>query len=247
MVALTRIAILVPTYNERDNISLLLGEVFKNLSNRNHDPHIVVIDDSSPDGTGDLVKKIAEANDHVHLLSRAGKLGLGSAYIDGFRWSLSNLSPDIFIQMDADLSHSPSYLPNLAEGVLEGYDVIIGSRYVKGGGSTSWSWHRRIISYGANLLVRLMLGIKEEDATSGFRALSKRAVKFLLKFTLSSRGYSYQIESLFLYSELGLPIKEVPIIFRGRKKGRAKLSISEILSFIFLLIRLRTIKFRFSK
>lgn len=247
MVAMARIAILVPTYNERDNISLLIEEVFKNLSHTHHDLHIVVIDDSSPDGTGKLVMKIAEVNNRVHLLSRIGKHGLGSAYIDGFRWSLSNLSPDIFIQMDADLSHPPHYLSNFIEGILEGYDVIIGSRYVKGGGSKSWSWHRKIISKGANLLVRLIFRIKERDATSGFRALNKKAVNYLLKFTLSSKGYSYQIESLLLYSKLGLSIKEVPIIFIGRKKGMAKLSISEILRFAFLLIRLRIIRFNKSK
>ncbi|MCP8320147.1 MAG: polyprenol monophosphomannose synthase [archaeon] len=241
---MARIAVLIPTYNERDNISLLIDEVFKNLSYEDYDSHIIVIDDSSPDGTGYLVKNIAEVNDHVHLISRAGKYGLGSAYMDGLRWSCSNLSPDIFIQMDADFSHPPYHLPNLVRGILEGYDVIIGSRYVEGGGSTSWSWHRKLISKVANLMVRLILRIKEKDATSGFRALSKKAVNSLLNFTLSSKGYSYQIESLFLYSKLGLSIKEVPILFLGRKKGRTKLSISDIMSFVYLLIRLKAIRFR---
>ncbi|MCP8315961.1 MAG: glycosyltransferase, partial [archaeon] len=118
---MARIAVLIPTYNERDNISLLIDEVFRNLSHEDHDSHIIVIDDSSPDGTGYLVKNIAEVNDHVHLLSRAGKYGLGSAYMDGLRWSCSNLSPDIFIQMDADFSHPPYHLPNLVRGILEGY------------------------------------------------------------------------------------------------------------------------------
>ncbi|MEM3383427.1 MAG: polyprenol monophosphomannose synthase [Nitrososphaerales archaeon] len=240
---MVRIAVFLPTYNERDNISLIIEEVFKNLSLTHYDLHVIVIDDSSPDGTGYLVMEIAEVNDHVHLLSRVGKQGLGSAYVDGFKWSLSNLSPDIFIQMDADFSHSPHYLSNFVGGILDGYDVIIGSRYVKGGGATSWSLHRKIISRGANLLVRLLFRIKEKDATSGFRALSKKAVNYLLKFDLSSKGYSYQIESLLLFSKLGLPIKEIPIIFFGRKKGKAKLSILEILRFAFLLIRLRFIKF----
>ncbi|MEM3436910.1 MAG: polyprenol monophosphomannose synthase [Nitrososphaerales archaeon] len=247
MVAMARIAILIPTYNERDNIPLLIEEAFKNLSHNHHDLHIIIIDDSSPDGTGDLVMKIAEVNKNVHLLSRAGKYGLGSAYIDGFRWSLSNLSPDVFIQMDADLSHPPYYLSNFVEEILKGYDVIIGSRYVKGGGSTSWSWYRKIISKGANLFVHLIFRIKEKDATSGFRALSRKAVNYLLNFTLSSKGYSYQIESLLLCSKLGLLIKEVPIIFFGRKKGRAKLSILEILRFAFSLIRLRAVRFNKSK
>jgi dolichol-phosphate mannosyltransferase len=244
---MAKIAILIPTYNEVDNISLLIDEIFKYLSPTGHDVHVVVIDDSSPDGTGDLVMKMAEVNDHIHLLSRAEKHGLGSAYIDGFRWSLSNLSSEIFVQMDADLSHPPYYLPIFVKSILEGYDVIIGSRYVKGGGSMSWSWHRKIISKGANLLVNLIFRIRENDATSGFRALSRRAVNHLLNSTLSSKGYSYQIESLLLYSKLGLLIKEVPIVFLGRKKGRAKLSISEIISFALLLIRLRVIKFKKSK
>ncbi len=241
---MARIAVLIPTYNERDNIPLLMDEVFRILSYADYDSHIIVIDDNSPDGTGYLVKNIAEVNDHVHLLSRAGKYGLGSAYMDGLRWSYSNLSPDIFIQMDADFSHSPYNLPNLVKGILEGYDVIIGSRYVKSGGSTSWSWHRKLISKVANLIVHLMLRIKEKDATSGFRALSKKAVNSLLNFTLSSKGYSYQIESLFLYSNLGLSIKEFPILFFGRKKGRTKLSIPDIMSFVYLLIRLKTIRFK---
>ncbi|MGQ9469857.1 MAG: polyprenol monophosphomannose synthase [Nitrososphaerales archaeon] len=241
---MARIAILIPTYNERDNIPTLIDEVFRNLSYADHDSHIIVIDDRSPDGTGYLVMKMAEINDHVHLISRAGKYGLGSAYVDGLKWSRSNLSPDIFIQMDADFSHPSYYLPNLVKGILDGYDVVIGSRYVKDGGSISWSWHRKLISRVANLMVRLILRIKEKDATSGFRALNKRAANSLLNFTLSSKGYSYQIESLFLYSKLGLSIKEVPILFFERRKGRTKLSIKEIISFAYFLIRLKTIRFK---
>lgn len=243
MIVMTRIALLIPTYNERDNIPLLIDEVFRNLSHGAYDPHIIVIDDNSPDGTGYLVKDIAKVNDHVHLLSRSGKYGLGSAYTDGLKWSRSNLSPDIFVQMDADFSHPPRYLPNLVKGILKGHDVILGSRYVKGGGSVSWPWHRRLISRVANLMVKLMLGIKEKDTTSGFRTLSKRAVDSLLNFTLSSKSYSYQIESLFLYSKLGLLIKEVPIFFFGRKKGRTKLSIPDIIGFVYLLIHMRAMSF----
>jgi len=247
MMVMTKIAILIPTYNERDNITPLIDEVFRNLFHSAYDQHIIVIDDSSPDGTGYLVKDIAKNNDHVHLLSRAGKYGLGSAYKDGLKWSLSNLSPDIFVQMDADFSHPPQYLPNLVKGILEGYDVVLGSRYIRGGGSVSWHWHRKIVSRVANLMVRFILGVKEKDATSGFRALSKRAVNSLLNFTLSSKSYSYQIESLFLYSKLGLSIKEAPIFFFGRKKGRTKLSISDIVGFAYLIIRLRAVGFKKSE
>ncbi|MCP8304291.1 MAG: polyprenol monophosphomannose synthase [archaeon] len=241
---MARIAVLIPTYNERDNISLLIDKVFNNFSDGTHDVHIVVIDDNSSDGTGYIVAKIAEVNDHVHLLSRPGKYGLGSAYMDGLRWSDSNLSPDVFVQMDADLSHPPHYLPTLVKEALEGHDVTIGSRYVEGGGSVSWSWYRRVISRGANSIARLMLRIREKDATSGFRTLSRRAVHALLDFDLSSKGYAYQIESLFLYSTLGLSIKEVPILFFERRKGETKLSILEILNFVYLLMFMSLTRFK---
>ncbi|NWG09546.1 MAG: polyprenol monophosphomannose synthase [Nitrososphaerales archaeon] len=240
---MARIAILIPTYNERDNIPILIDDIFKILSN-GHDVHIVVIDDNSPDGTAQVVKKVSEHKNNVHLLSRPGKYGIGSAYIDGLIWSGSNLSPDVFVQMDADLSHPSYYLPELVKNILEGYDVVIGSRYVEGGGSVSWSWRRKMISKGANLITRLLLRIREKDATSGFRALSIRAVHKLLGFNLSSKGYAYQIESLFLYSKLKLPIKEVPILFFERRKGMTKLSISEITSFALLIIRMSMTRFR---
>ncbi|MCP8311186.1 MAG: polyprenol monophosphomannose synthase [Candidatus Methylarchaceae archaeon HK01M] len=244
---MARIAVLIPTYNERDNISLLIDEVFNNFSDGTHDVYIVVIDDNSSDGTGQIVAKITEVNDHVHLLSRPGKYGLGSAYIDGFRWSDSNLSPDVFVQMDADLSHPPYYLPTLIKKALEGYDVIIGSRYVEGGASVSWSWYRKVISRGANSIARLMLRIKEKDATSGFRTLSRRAVHALFDFDLSSKGYSYQIESLFLYSSFKLSIKEVPILFFEREKGETKLSILEILNFAYMLMLMSLTRFKVLK
>ncbi|MCP8307773.1 MAG: polyprenol monophosphomannose synthase [archaeon] len=239
---MARIAILIPTYNEAENIAELIDRIESVLSDM--DFEVIVVDDNSPDGTADIVEKLNIKYGNIVVLRRAGKYGLGSAYTDGLRWSRSNLSPDIFIQMDADFSHPPYYLPNLVKGILEGYDVIIGSRYVKDGGSISWSWHRKLISRVANLMVRLILRIREKDATSGFRALSKRAVNSLLNFTLSSKGYSYQIESLFLYSNLGLSVKEVPILFFERKKGKTKLSIPEMISFAYLLIHLKAIRFK---
>ncbi|MCP8323682.1 MAG: polyprenol monophosphomannose synthase [Candidatus Methylarchaceae archaeon HK02M2] len=233
---MARISVLIPTYNERDNISTLIDEIFNYISRFPYDVHIVVIDDNSSDGTGQIVAKIAKNNDQVHLLSRPGKYGLGSAYIHGFRWSESNLSPHIFVQMDADFSHPPRYLTTLIKNALSGYDVVIGSRYIEGGGSVSWSLHRKIISMCANSITRLMVKIREKDATSGFRALSRRAVHTLLNFDLNSKGYAYQIESLFLYSRLGLSIKEIPILFFERRKGATKLSILDILNFIYLVL-----------
>ncbi len=247
MIIMKKIAVLLPTYNERDNVCLLIDAVFRNLSHSAYDLHILVVDDNSPDGTGYLVKDITKVNDHVHLLSRSGKFGIGSAYTDGLKWCRSDLSPDVIVQMDADFSHDPQYLSNLVEGILEGYDVVLGSRYIRGGGSVSWPWHRKLMSRVANLMVRLTLGIKKKDATSGFRALSKRAVNSLLDFTLSSKSYSFQIESLFLYYKLRLSIEEVPIFFLGRKKGRTKLSIPDIIGFVYLLIRMRAMGFEKSK
>jgi dolichol-phosphate mannosyltransferase len=237
---MNRITVLIPTYNERENIPVLTEEIFYTVGKYNYELHILFIDDKSPDGTAEEVKRIGEENRNVHLLSRSGKLGIGSAYLDGFRWATEHFLPDVFIQMDADLSHPPSALPLLVESVLGGNDVALGSRYIESGGSTNWGWHRKIISKGANWLVRNVLGIKGiNDLTTGYRALNKKAVETILNADLSNEGYAYQVESLLSLSRIGYTIKEIPIVFKGRVKGKTKLSITEILRFAWTVFKTR--------
>lgn len=240
-----RVVVLIPTYNERENILHALEDVMKGLVG--YDGHVVVVDDGSPDGTGHMVEGMAKEHPQIYLISRPGRMGLGSAYVDGMRWAFSSLSPDVFVQMDADLSHPPQTLPTLIQKVLMGCDVVLGSRYVDGGEARGWPWYRRRVSWGANLMVHLLLHVQVKDATSGFRALNRRATKALLAHPLSSRGYAYQIESLLLYLDHGLVVKEVPIIFTERRRGRTKLSFSEIVRFAFTILRMALSKRRMVK
>lgn len=196
------------------------------------------MDDNSPDGTAKAVEKIQGSDKQVHLLKRPGKMGLGSAYVDSFTWALSDLRFDILVQMDADFSHPPPDIVRLVTAIEEGSDVALASRYVKGGGSSRWPWHRRLISKGANILAHLMLGISVRDMTTGFRAMNRRAVEGLLSYKLNSRGYSYQVECLAIFGKLGLKIVEVPFTFESRRAGKAKLSIREVLRFAGSIIQM---------
>lgn len=228
----------IPTYNEVDNITRLIQSLRRVLSDSGYDYHILIVDDNSPDGTAEAVEEISRDDKRVRLLRRGGKLGLGSAYVDGFTWALSNLKFDILVQMDADFSHPPSDVAKLVEEVAKGSDVAVASRYVEGGGSRKWPWHRRLISRGAILLAHILLNIGVRDVTSGFRAMSNRTVQELLKYRLNSRGYSYQVESLFIFEDVGLKIVEVPYIFETRLSGKAKLSFGEIFRFVGSLVKM---------
>jgi dolichol-phosphate mannosyltransferase len=199
---------------------------------------VLIVDDNSPDGTAHAVEEIRKSDERVHLLKRPGKMGLGSAYVDGFNWALSNLSFDILVQMDADFSHPPQDAVRLIAAIEEGSDVALASRYVEGGGSSHWPWHRRLISKSANFLAQLLLGISVRDMTGGFRAMKKQAVDGLMSYNLNSKGYSYQVECLVIFEKLGLKIVEVPFTFESRRAGKAKLSLHEILQFAGSLIRM---------
>jgi len=190
-------------------------------------PDILVIDDNSPDGTGELVIDFAKNEKRVNFISRSGKLGLGTAYVAGFTWALDN-NYDVIIQMDADFSHLPQYIPSLV-AALDSYDIAVGSRYVTGGGvDKSWSWSRKFLSKSGNTYARLVTGVTVHDATSGFKAFRAEALKKIPLDKVSSDGYSFQMEMAFLSKKANLQVCEIPIIFYDRTKGKSKMSLGII-------------------
>ncbi len=220
--------VVIPTYNEIDNIEDFVNQIIKiNVD-------ILIVDDNSPDGTGDLVQKLSENLSQVNLLKRSGKLGLGSAYRDGFKWGL-NEGYKYLIEMDADFSHSFSDLNNILQN-SKNFDVVIGSRYIPGGGSNGWDFKRNLLSSYANKLSKVLLRSKINDMTSGFRSYSSEALNEINYFSTKSDGYSFQIEMTIRSIEKKLSIKEVPIIFTERSLGNSKMSKKIVYeAFLFLL------------
>lgn len=248
------IAIVIPTYNERANIVALIPQIkqatkdiiYPSLGGEptaigiRNSVHIIVLDDNSPDGTGDTVLSLSKNDDNIHLIKRPGKMGLGSAYKDAFEWINSNLNSEIIIQMDADLSHPPDLLTKMIEPLAVGSaDVIIASRYLRKGGVQNWPMHRRIISKGANWLVKLVLGIRVNDTTSGYRAYNISSVRDLLSENFSSSGYEYQIEVLYILSRLNKKMLELPFMFVNRTKGKSKLEVKDVIHFACTVFKLR--------
>jgi dolichol-phosphate mannosyltransferase len=232
--------VVVPTYNEEENIEHLIGRFRKVKDNISQtELHILFVDDSSQDGTALRITKIAERDESVHLLTRSAKFGLGTAYRDGFAYALERFGPTMFVQMDADLQHPPEKIPDLLQPLREAADVTIASRYVEGGGSKGWSRARIIVSKGANWFARTILHLNVRDVTSGFRGLNISAVAELLESRLTSTGFAFQVESIQLYKRKGLRIREVPFVFQARAAGKSKLSWTEILRFAKAVIALR--------
>jgi dolichol-phosphate mannosyltransferase len=225
---------MLPTYNEAENIESLIREI----QSLNLDLTIAVIDDSSPDGTADVVRKLQKRNPgRVHLVSRSEKLGLGTAITDGFRYLLSlKRPPRYIIAMDADYSHNPRDIPRLLVAARRGYDLVIGSRYSNGGKVVGSSLKRRLISRFANLIAALAVGSRTNDCTSGFRCYSKHYVKNVLP-NLHSQTYEIQIETVKQARMNKFRVKEIPITFVDRKKGKSKLSIAEIQGFLTYILK----------
>ena len=220
--------VVIPTYNEIDNIEDFVNQIIK------FNVDILIVDDNSPDGTGDLVQKLSENLSQVNLLKRSGKLGLGSAYRDGFKWGL-NEGYKYLIEMDADFSHSFSDLNNILQN-SKNFDVVIGSRYIPGGGSNGWDFKRKLLSSYANKVSKVLLRSKINDMTSGFRSYSSEALNEINFFSTKSDGYSFQIEMTIRSIEKKLSIKEVPIIFTERSLGNSKMSKKIVYeAFLFLL------------
>jgi dolichol-phosphate mannosyltransferase len=214
-----RTLIATPTYNERDNLPLFVRQVRAALP----EAHVVVIDDASPDGTGDVADELARADTHVHVIHRPGKLGLGTAYVEAFRWGLER-GFERFFEMDADLSHDPKYLPDFVRALDDGADLVIGSRNVPGGGVEGWGLGRHVISKGGSLYSRTILGLPVRDLTSGYKAFTRRALESIDLQAVRSNGYSFQIELTYRVLKKGLRVIEVPIVFVDRRAGQSKMS-----------------------
>lgn len=230
---ITPALVIIPTYNERENIQALLPRVldYPELS-------VLVVDDGSPDGTGDLVAAEVERNPRVHLLRRAGKQGLGTAYVAGFRYALVR-GADFIFEMDADFSHDPRYLPDLLHAAESAYDLVIGSRYVAGGGTTDWGIGRQLISRGGNIYARLILGLPLSDMTGGYRCYRRAALEAINLDRIRSNGYSFQIEMAYRVRQAGLRVGEVPIIFPDRRVGASKMSKQIVFEALLNVVKLR--------
>jgi dolichol-phosphate mannosyltransferase len=212
--------VVIPTYNEKDNIESILRYVF----NLGKGYHILVVDDSSPDGTGEIVRNLQHEFPGLHLEVRKGKLGLGTAYIHGFKWGLQNGYQFIF-EMDADFSHNPDDLDRLYEACKNGgADVAVGSRYVKGGNVENWPWDRNMLSKGGALYTRLITWIPVKDPTAGFMCYKREVLAAINLDEVTFVGYAFQIEMKFASWKLGFVIKEVPITFIDRKLGVSKMN-----------------------
>ena len=220
--------VIIPTYNEIDNIPEFVSEISK------FHVSVLFVDDNSPDGTGELISKIAKSNIHVNLLKRPSKQGLGSAYRDGFSWGLEK-GYEYFIETDADFSHSFIDLKKIIEASSK-FDLIIGSRYVDGGGSQGWDFKRKLLSSTANTISRIFLRSHVRDMTSGFRCYSKNSLNKIKYQETDSDGYSFQIEMTLRCVEIDLSIKEVPITFNERRVGKSKMSNKIIVEALIFLI-----------
>lgn len=226
--------VVIPTYNEKDNISLIIPEVLR----QDLCLEVLVVDDGSPDGTGDIVEAMSAENPRVHLFRRAGKMGLGSAYVTGFKWALERDYERVF-EMDADFSHKPSDLPRLLLAA-EDADLVLGSRYnEKKIGVVNWDWKRLLLSYFANLYTRLVTGLPVKDATGGFKCFRRTALESLDLSGMKSDGYCFQIETTFKIWKKGLRVKEIPIVFTDRVRGVSKMSGGIISEAFFLVLKLR--------
>ena len=212
--------VIIPTYNEKENIEKIIRRVFSLPDNY----HVLVIDDGSPDGTAQIVKNIQnEYSDRLHLMERSGKMGLGRAYIAGFKWSLGHHYDYIF-EMDADFSHNPNDLPRLYDTAAQGADVVIGSRYCKGVSVVNWPIGRVLMSYLASKYVRFVLGMKIYDTTAGFKCYRRDALETIDFEKIRMKGYGFQIEMKYTAYKLGYKVEEIPIIFIDRTDGTSKMS-----------------------
>ena len=229
-----RACVVVPTYNERENVGALVEAIdqlrLPNLT-------VLFVDDSSPDGTADEVRRLAGSRPWVKLLLREGKKGIGSAYQDGFRAAIVETDASVLVEMDADLQHPVSALPRLLEAMGGGADVALGSRYVSGGGISGWSLARRAVSKGANVYSRVMLGLKVRDATSGFRAFTREAAQEVGSADLPAKGFEFQVASLYLLKGRA-KVVEVPFVFVSRAAGTSKLGLGDAVRFFFAIARL---------
>jgi dolichol-phosphate mannosyltransferase len=216
-----RLLISTATYNERDNLAELIAAIHAALPSAD----VLITDDNSPDGTGEVANELARYDDRIHVMHRAGKLGLGTAILAGMRYAMDH-GYDLFLNLDADFSHPPRYLPWLLAGMRD-HDVMIGSRYIPGGGSVNWPLSRRMISRSLNLFVRMALRMRVKDASGGFRCYRVDLLRKADLEAVRSRGYSFQQEVLYRCHRAGARIGEFPIVFENRKAGASKVNLRE--------------------
>ncbi|MEA2623232.1 MAG: dolichol-phosphate mannosyltransferase [Chloroflexota bacterium] len=231
--------VVVPTYNEADNVAGITSAILERLPGAT----VLIVDDASPDGTGTLADGMASENDHVRVQHRSRKLGLGRAYVDGFRVALGDGAQRI-VQMDADWSHDPGYLPSLVDALRpsaggDGADLVIGSRYVAGGEVRDWGFLRRLVSRGGSLFARIVLGLVPHDLTGGFKAWRRECLAVVPWDRVHSGGYVFQIETTYLASRLGARVAELPIVFTDRRVGVSKMSRRIIAEALVVVLRLR--------
>jgi glycosyltransferase involved in cell wall biosynthesis len=198
--------------------------------------HVIIVDDNSPDGTGQIADDLAKQMPRVSVIHRSGKLGLGTAYIAGFKKGLAE-GAKLLITMDADFSHNPSYIPALA-ALADNYHITIGSRYIPQGGVLNWGWRRRFLSWGANLFARTVLGLKARDCTAGFRCYHREVLLSIDLDRIFSNGYSFLVEMIFKCQRRGFTVGEIPIIFANRERGESKISQVEIYKAMYTVMRL---------
>ncbi len=229
--AALRVLVSLATYNERDNLTPLIHEIHSHVPSAD----VLVIDDNSPDGTGKLADELGLADPRIHVLHRPGKLGLGTAIRAGMHYAIEN-NYDLLINLDADFSHHPRYLPALLAGMTN-HDVMIGSRYVEGGGVVNWPWSRRAMSWATNTLVRFLFRIPARDTSGAFRCFRVAKLRATNLDNLLSRGYSFQQEVLYRCRKAGCRIGETPIIFENRRAGASKVNLREAARSIAVILR----------
>lgn len=229
-----RVLICIPTYNERENLESLVRAVHDSLP----EADLLVIDDHSPDGTGELADQLAASDERLKVLHRAGKLGLGTAYLEGFKKGLAS-DYEYFFEMDCDFSHDPKYLPDLLAAARGGADLVLGSRWVEGGGTENWGVGRKIISRGGSFYARTILGIGIRDVTGGFKCFRRRVLETLPLDGVRTQGYGFQVELTYRAIKAGFKVVEVPIVFVDRRVGQSKMSKAIFLEAMKMVWKLR--------
>jgi dolichol-phosphate mannosyltransferase len=227
------VAMIVPTYNECENVEPLTQEVLA----LGRVDYVIVVDDNSPDGTGQIADRLAADDPRVVVMHRPAKQGLGRAYVAGFG-KARELGCSVIMTMDADFSHHPRYIPAMIDLLAQGYDIVIGSRYVPGGGTRNWGVERRFLSASANTFARLSLGLQAHDCTAGFRAYRRQVIESIPLEQIRSNGYSFLVEMLYRCQRRGFRVGETPIIFEDRRVGQSKISQQEIVRSMRTVFRL---------
>jgi dolichol-phosphate mannosyltransferase len=229
-----RSLIVIPTYNERHNLPPLAEAIHQVLP----EAHLLVVDDASPDGTGEVADRLAAADPRIRVLHRPGKLGLGTAYVEGFRYGLAR-DYALFFEMDADFSHDPRYLPGMLERIASGADLVLGSRYVAGGGTQNWGLGRKLLSRSGSLYARTILGVGVSDLTGGFKCIRRRVLESIDLGAVRSEGYAFQIEMTYRALREGFVVEETPIVFVDRRVGQSKMSRAILLEAVWIVWKLR--------